>query len=962
MKIPGFLLIYLALGLKLTFGQDFASRVYTQNDGLPGSIIFGMHQDSEEFLWIRTESGLCKFDGIEFKTLTTTDGLGDSELLTMYEDSKGRRWFAGYNGTLTYLENGQFKVYCKDSPQSEPLHLGHIYHILEDSNRQLWVIGLESVYRINDNSYEAFECHYNHPRAALPHANGEILVLYEDAMVFLKNGKTIRVIGLPVNFSTNKGIVRYKNGYLIFFEREVRFYEQQGETLTQIKTFGIDHAIVDIEVGTDNSIWIATFDNGIYYYPDFEKDHTDFRNYLKGRSMIDLYLDKEGGIWAASDQKRLHYIGNRNALHFDIPGQLKPNSYYSIASDGSYPVYAGLDKALATISSTGEVSYSALPADLGRGYNRVKDIVTNAEQTWLGCDKGLILKDDKVFEEIHKIGGIKSISLSSNGQLLIATFEASFTMDTAPPYDFRRILNERSISICEGSNGEIWIGTLKGLYHYKPHWERAKKYEIAGHDPGGINCLAYSDNALWIGTRNNGLIVLKDDEALSWDMDRGLAGNTCRSIFIDENQRAWIATDKGVSCLAPIKTGEAPEIRNYDYSDGLSSIQVYDIFARNDSVWIASSQGIDLLLNDNISYPDHIPPVYINYARTGLSEENLKQGEELHHTQNSIAISFVGISYRSRAQVNYKYRLNGLHRDWQYTNSGRVEYASLPSGSYQFEVIAGDHFGNWSREPATFEFLIATPFWRTLWFKLVLAILFVALTILLVVRLIKNKTRKSLLQKKMAQLELDAVKAQFNPHFIFNCLSSIQYLLNHQENAVAQHYMTQFARLVRNTLEFSSRSFITLNDEIQYLENYISLERLRLSDRFEYEITVQKGLRADNIRLPPMLHQIYVENAVKHGFRPMKREGGFLRISFKQKEQKLLCVIEDNGIGRAASLSRFHNDHKSRGPSGMIINRQRIDTLNSIHDEEIELEIIDKDLNTHSETGTIVKLTIPQNL
>lgn len=214
--------------------------------------------------------------------------------------------------------------------------------------------------------------------------------------------------------------------------------------------------------------------------------------------------------------------------------------------------------------------------------------------------------------------------------------------------------------------------------------------------------------------------------------------------------------------------------------------------------------------------------------------------------------------------------------------------------------------------------------------------------------------------KKLSEIELKAIRAQINPHFIFNCLNSIQLFVMQRDYEYAQKYLSDFSYLIRKTLDFSRRNFISLSDEITYLNTYLGLEKMRFEHKMEYEILVDPTIPTGELEVPAMLLQPYVENAVKHGMNNEAHTTGKLTIRFNQDDQEMLeCVIEDNGIGieRSKALRSLPSHHQS---SGMEISSNRAELLNKMYNTDISIEIIDKTITEYSESGTIVRILIPQ--
>ncbi|WP_341838495.1 histidine kinase [Chitinophaga pollutisoli] len=214
--------------------------------------------------------------------------------------------------------------------------------------------------------------------------------------------------------------------------------------------------------------------------------------------------------------------------------------------------------------------------------------------------------------------------------------------------------------------------------------------------------------------------------------------------------------------------------------------------------------------------------------------------------------------------------------------------------------------------------------------------------------------------KKFAEIELKAIRAQINPHFIFNCLNSIQLFVMQRDYEHAQKYLSDFSYLIRKTLDFSRRNFISLADEITYLNTYLGLEKMRFEQKMSFEILMDPTLNTVELEVPAMLLQPYVENAVKYGMTNEEHTTGLLTIRFTMIAHDMLeCIVEDNGLGitRSRQLRTLPGHHQS---SGMEISFNRAELLNKMYNTGIQIEIIDKSTRGTQESGTIVKVLIPQ--
>lgn len=223
---------------------------------------------------------------------------------------------------------------------------------------------------------------------------------------------------------------------------------------------------------------------------------------------------------------------------------------------------------------------------------------------------------------------------------------------------------------------------------------------------------------------------------------------------------------------------------------------------------------------------------------------------------------------------------------------------------------------------------------------------------------VTQKQNKLIDHQRTIQQKLKALSAQMNPHFIFNSLNSIQYYIIKNDIGNSKLFLSKFAGLMRKTLDNSEYTFISLEDELEALKEYIELERLRLDDQFEYSINVDSSIDPDDVNIPTLLIQPYVENAIWHGIAKKKDQGKII-IDIKKEDDRILCVIDDNGVGRLKSQNMETDSHKSYA---MNITKARLDLINTLEDDIININIIDKTDNEGNPTGTTVQLFVPDDL
>ena len=384
---------------------------------------------------------------------------------------------------------------------------------------------------------------------------------------------------------------------------------------------------------------------------------------------------------------------------------------------------------------------------------------------------------------------------------------------------------------------------------------------------------------------------------------------------------------------------------------------------KDGAIWFGTVYG--LIKYDPNEYIENKVESKISITGFSLFYNDTVLTDKIHlsYRDNNITFNFSGICLTNPGKVKYKYILEGFEKNWSPPSKERLAtYSNLPPGTYTFKVISSNNENLWNTSPASFTFTINRPYWKTWQFYVSLIFLILFLLIFSIryrIRQIKNKEKqKTELNKKIANIESQALRAQMNPHFIFNTMSSIQDYISSNDTDAALKYLSKFAKLMRKIMDNSKQQLIPVAEELNALELYLELEVMRFDKKFEYHIYIDKTIDANYDRIPSMLIQPYVENAIIHGLLP--KEGiGKISITLQRHEDTIECTIEDNGIGRTKSVeykkNRVQQQHKSMG---MSITQERLDILNSSLKSNIYAEIVDLYENGVP-SGTKVKLIIP---
>lgn len=415
---------------------------------------------------------------------------------------------------------------------------------------------------------------------------------------------------------------------------------------------------------------------------------------------------------------------------------------------------------------------------------------------------------------------------------------------------------------------------------------------------------------------NNTLEIFNDKDGLYW-LDKELKVVTVNRLEKLSDGNLVVGFRKGLSVFNPTTLSASPEKpRPY-----LTSFKVYN------NEWETDTS---LLHTSNI---------------------------HLDYWENYFSFDFSAIGFSNPEKFQYQYQLKGIDTDWIYSGNRKyASYTNIEGGDYEFWVRVANSDGVWGAMPLKINLHLATPWWEQWWFKGGVLLLLCGGIYTFYTYRLKQVKVKADLEKKLANVELQALRSQMNPHFIFNCLSSIENYIIKNETLKAAEYLGDFSLLIRLILRNSRAEFISLSDEIESLKLYLEMESLRFNHRLSYELKVESELDPDRIKIPPMLIQPYVENAIWHGLRPKAGQGS-VKLSMARENGNLQCIIEDNGVGRhkAAELKAPNTKKKSLA---MSITQERLNTLNKIHNTNSRVKIIDLIDEEGKAQGTKVDLII----
>jgi len=461
-----------------------------------------------------------------------------------------------------------------------------------------------------------------------------------------------------------------------------------------------------------------------------------------------------------------------------------------------------------------------------------------------------------------------------------------------------------------------------------------------------------SDSTLVIGTKGAGILLWKDDHFLEVTTSDGLSSNMIENVYADDRDNIWVGTLEGLNKVQRINE-DSVFVKQFTVHHGMPSNEINRVKTWGEHVWVATTKGLVHFKDHTTLNEQTTPPIFENIL---VNNEALDSSHTLQfsHRENNFIFNYLTIDYHQNGKVPYRYRLLPAQADWTFTEFRSINFSALQSGDYTFEVQSQNEDGFWSTS-TSFDFEIHPPFWQTWWFLTIVASIlgFIAF------RLYKYRTNQirheAAMDKQITELERSALRAQMNPHFIFNCLNSISSFINKGDKVSANSYLATFAKLIRAALNHSMSNKVSLEDELQLLENYIKMEQLRFDHRFDYNIQMDEDLDPFGIEIPPMMVQPFIENAIIHGL--AKKEGkGKIDLHCNLQNGELNITITDNGVGIEQSKTQKAASAPERKSVGMTITQKRLELINA--NNEITVKELKGENGEISGTQVILKIKL----
>ncbi len=502
-------------------------------------------------------------------------------------------------------------------------------------------------------------------------------------------------------------------------------------------------------------------------------------------------------------------------------------------------------------------------------------------------------------------------------------------------------------AICEDTQGRIWFSTRNKVFYAAVNDGAAAIPRELLLDSKPYSCRHICQdkyhNLFFITT--SGLYVYNGKYIYHLSKDNLLSDNNCRKLLIDPTDNGlWLATENGLNHLTYSVAGPTLRFRKknvFFIDDGLPANDISDLLLDQGRLFIGTTKGICQLQQYNYRPAIMTIPVYPEAIRVNNRLWSPDSLNRLGHSQNNISFDFSAIYYQRRNRFLLSYQL--IHNTADTVSDtligDRIQFISLDEGDYKLIVYGFDRdYPDIHSSRITIPFRIAPVFYKTWWFGSLGVLLLISGCCMAYYYHFKRQKEKLIIENRLSHLKLEALKAEMNPHFIFNSLNAIRDFIAKNDSEKSQYYLGQFAQLVRQALYNTKDDFVYLEDELKFIDTYVRLEQIRFSGNFEYTKTGSAaGLAA--FEIPTMLLQPFIENAIRHGRIGQLDRKGLLELNIEGDKKALCITIRDNGIGICAAQALKTQALAAHRSMAMSIINERIGMYNKTHTVHIDYTI-----------------------
>jgi ligand-binding sensor domain-containing protein len=946
------------------------------SSSIPANEIESVTADSHDHLWIQTAGGISRFNTLTHKVDRFDSGRNTPPTFRTYENSNV--WFDEHGDAYVVASTGLYRFdaggrYSKIEEASQPFVLQQALHthynnLVSDRHGGLWAYDGNRISRV-DPVTKRVQSTFSIGREVsieglfFDSANRGWASTWEGGI--LEVGPAGVIGEVPGDFSKSviyKGLEWKFNGrrYLVFGTNKPglllvdpstgeRQYYLVGSTVVAMGSPFVDR---------QNTLWVPTA-KGIFYlnasatlfdlipirsrvngYPDMLNTSTPY-NMREEKNGYWIARRYQGGIlWYTKDWKIVRswakVVDSVGPQFHEGPATTTEAYDFKQVGDTMFMTTEWgmqlLD--LKTMKRTMITNPEAPPVI------RLRTIVCeNSRRWWVrSFNQGVFIFDPVTRQFLRhyrlipadcdgcNLASANYLLRDHKGRYFVTTNAGLFRYDAAADSFFNIHPTENSsignslFGLAEDRYGTIWIGLDNGICAYNPDSNRIIRVLSEDNSIGPVERIAVdSMQNVWFRSISGYWCWLRRQDRLIQFMIRdGLPDNAEGLFYTASNGNVYAGCQSGIIWF------HADQLARYSVT---ADVRIMDVFAGD-------------------------RPLPITTGPQGEKRLTLRPG------QHSLQVVFDVINYDMPENNLFFYKLSSAPGDWTPVDNGRLSFNNLAPGEYTLTVKGGNKLAGLFNSTDKLVFTILPYWYQSAWFKALAGVALLSLILLAVRRRIGHIRREAAFRQKIADTELQALRAQMNPHFIFNSLNSIENFIMKNEKWLASDYLNKFARLFRMILHSSRNELVPFAKDMEALQLYVDLERLRYNNRFVYETDIDPLLTEGEYRVPSLLVQPYVENAIVHGLGLSTREDGYVRVAATLHGEYICYRITDNGVGRvrAREVRRINNpNHRS---VGLAITENRINIFSHQQNSAGRVSITDLSNEDGTAAGTRVEVMI----
>ena len=1001
--------------MALAQGTGYRYINFGLKDGLNDNYIYSAVQDNLGFIWVGSGSGLYRYDGNKFKNIispiNTSNNTISNFLQSTNKDSSGNLWL-GSTTSLQWLNPTTLRFWQPPlTPENKMMMNSWIHSSF--CGKYTWLATSKNFfYRFNpaDSSFISFASKY--PTGAstgvlriFEHGN-RVFALHQNGIyIFSITGEFIKFAPF-INNEMSNGILLKEENSLLLTNHISGLYKFDLNTYTYMpvidenKTFQ-KNIPLSVYRKKDGELLIGGY--GLFRYNTKTNTVTTdapgkaITDYGFKINKVGFFLeDREHNIWVCSHFGLAMIPWQNNQI--TTTGILDPSTNKGTEIVKIYKNPMVEEYFITTTTVNGLLLYQngAVTSIINKHApgNSIKFLFYRKDGKIFATDYMMfyefeyqnkrLLPVDIKDQDGKAIFNPKYFAEGAAGILYMGSRENGFykweyNENRLTHYNLSDIDKETSdnhiLPMYADSKNNIWFVSNNGVYVLdivKGNYKHIDRGNVENFDPMGkcLNVVEDANQHIWILTEGNGLFECVKNEKGNFDINHISSANN-KSFKSDgiwdmekdtKSNILWLSTVEGLARFNPA-TKQLYGV--FDKQNGMAETGGgYSFEQAGNKLFQIFYSIINTIDKDTYQWNSYAPKPVIASCIVDQKEriEKLDTGIvylTLEPDENDLEIEYTSLSFNNSNAIKYYYQLMGLDKNWQYNgNKTSVTYNSLKPGKYTFQV---KYLNNDGTESPVQQLVIRIkkPFYKTT--------LFITATLLSIIGLvfawnrnrINNIKQQTFLKQQVAETEMKALRAQMNPHFIFNSLNSIQKYILKKEHFEASQYLTRFSRLIRLILDHSNQNTILLSSELDLLRLYIEMESLRFDNSFTHTINVDKNINAESYLIPSMLIQPYVENAIWHGLLH-KEDKGHLALNFSLSDSNnLKVVIEDNGVGREKAREFKSKQVLKKKSYGMQITENRIAIINKTMNINATSDIVDLKDAFGNAIGTKVILNIP---